>query len=397
SGRLRNDALYGKKAALHRKPREGAQSMPELFRRAGYRTVDIGKISHTPDGRVFAYDGTGDGRHELPGAWDELATPFGPWKRGWGSFFAYAGGAHREDGTGRRELSEFSVERDTDLPDGLMAQAATAKLAELADGDEPFFLGVGFFKPHLPFVAPAGDRAAFAEVEISDSEAPPLPSPYGASSGEFRGYRAGTRTAFPPSAEAALEAKRAYLACVRYVDRQVGAVLDALEAEGLAESTIVVIWGDHGWHLGESGVWGKHTLFDRSLRSTLLLRAPGVTKPGRRIRRLAATIDLYPTLMELCGLGNEPVDAPLDGVSLVPLLGASPTSVRSSVSSYWGKRASIRTAHHRLLATRAEAGGWRDVQLYRTKDGPDPLRSVAAEEPEVVSRLTGILSASEPR
>ncbi len=143
--------------------------MPELFRLHGYRTICIGKVSHTADGRVYEYNGQGDGRLELPGAWDELPTPFGPWERGWGIFFAYANGRHREDGQGHRDVMEFVAEEDDDLPDGLLASTAIEQLQNLASRDQPFFLAVGFFKPHLPFVATREDWEAFENVEIPAS------------------------------------------------------------------------------------------------------------------------------------------------------------------------------------------------------------------------------------
>ncbi|MEM9803538.1 MAG: sulfatase-like hydrolase/transferase, partial [Planctomycetota bacterium] len=170
------------------------------------------------------------------------------------------------------------------------------------------------------------------------------------------------------------------------VDRQVGIVLDALEETGLADSTIVVVWGDHGWHLGDSGIWGKHTLFDRSLRSALMVRAPGVTRPGSRTSSLVATLDLYPTLIDLCGLDDRRTSHPLDGVSLRPLLDGSRASVRDAVTARWGKAATVRTATHRLLVRRRE-GGWRDVRLYRVADGPDPVTDRAGDEPETVAAL----------
>ncbi|MEM1451003.1 MAG: sulfatase [Planctomycetota bacterium] len=379
SGRLGNASLYGGKRALSREALDGAQTMPELFRRNGYRTVCIGKISHTPDGRVFAYDGSGDGRDELPNAWDVLATPFGPWERGWGAFFAYAGGRHREDGTGARSVFEFIAETDDALPDGLMARAATEQLKDLAERDGPFFLGVGFFKPHLPFVATRADRAALEGVEVPPPPWPePLEGPYDSRSGEFMGYRG--------AGEDAVEARRAYLACVRYVDRQVGVVLGALEETGLAKNTIVVVWGDHGWHLGDSGIWGKHTLLDRSLRSVLMVRAPGVTRAGSRTASLVATLDLYPTLVDLCGLEDRRTSHELDGVSLRPLLDGTAPSVRDAVTARWGKAATVRTGTHRLLARRRD-GEWRDVRLYLTADGPDPITDRSNAEPKTVEAL----------
>jgi arylsulfatase A-like enzyme len=388
SGRLGNESLYRGARALPREPQDGARTMPELFRRNGYRTVQIGKISHTPDGRVFAYDGSDDGRHELPDAWDELATPYGPWARGWGAFFAYSGGRHREDGEGHRDLFEFTAERDTDLPDGLIAEAAAAKLAEIGARDEPFFLGVGFYKPHLPFVAPRSDLEAMEEVDVPP---PPRPEawdgPYGSRSGEFYGYHAPHGSTRPLGPDATLASRRAYLACVRYVDRQIGVVLDALDDAGLADSTVVVVWGDHGWHLGDSAIWGKHTLLDRSLHSALLLRAPGVSRPGTRTTSVTSTLDLYPTLVDLCALEDRATSAPLDGVSLRPVLDGTAQSVRDAAHSSWRTARTVRTARHRLVARRGDDRRWRDIVLLRDEDGPDPGENLAAGEDGWVESL----------
>ena len=141
--------MYSGNSALNPIQQPGAQSLPELFRRSGYHTTLIGKISHSADGRVYEYSGAGDGRDEIPLAWDEKATPLGAWKRGWGIFFAYGRGRHREDGQGHSDLMEFTVENDDDLPDGLMATAAVEKLRQFREADQPFFLGLGFFKPHF--------------------------------------------------------------------------------------------------------------------------------------------------------------------------------------------------------------------------------------------------------
>lgn len=386
SGALGNEALYRGATGLSAEATPRPQSVPELFRRRGFRTVCFGKISHTPDGRVFAYDGSGDGRSELPHAWDELPTPFGPWKRGWGAFFAYPGGAHREDGGGHADLMDFTAKADTDLPDGLIAEAAAGRLAELGRTDQPFFMGVGFFKPHLPFVAPAGDFAAMEEVEV------PLPlererpkSAYVPGSGEFRRYRArrgqeSVRGKLPTEDADVLRDRRAYLACVRYVDRQVGTVLGALKEAGLADSTVVVIWGDHGWHLGDSGAWGKHSLLDRSLRSVLMVRAPGVTSPGGRTDALVSTLDLAPTLFDLCGFTDAQMQHTMDGVSIRPLLDGSASEVRDHVAGYYGESATLRTKHHRLLARRAE-GKWQDVRIFPMDGAKDPALERWSEPP----------------
>jgi len=384
-----NEGLYRGPTALQREPTEGAQTLPELFRRSGYRTVLVGKVSHTPDGRVYAYDGSGDGRPELPGAWDELATPFGPWERGWGAFFAYADGRHREDGEGHRDLMEFAVEADQDLPDGRNAAVAVEKLSELAQSDEPFFLGLGFYKPHLPHVATQADWEAVAALDVPPPEHPERPgSPYWHRSGEYYRYDFPFPKQRPLADEDALRARRAYLACVRYTDRQVGKVLDALDELELADRTVVVLWGDHGWHLGESQIWGKHSPFERALRSPLIVRAPGM-EPGVS-DALVESLDVYPTLVELCRPSFTRTEHPLDGVSLAPLLASPDSEVREAAVSCFGDVVSVRTTTHRLIARRADEG-FGDVELYALADGPDPIRDLASDEPELVERLLALL------
>lgn len=391
SGALGNNAMYAGRTQLSQEQLAGAQTMPELFRRSGYHTVCIGKISHTPDGRVFAYDGEGDGRPEMPHAWDELPTPFGPWGRGWGIFFAYAGGRHREDGGGHTDLMEFVAEEDDDLPDGMMASVAIDKLAELREREEPFFLGLGFFKPHLPFVAPRRDWEALADRDV-----PPPPEPdivdsaYWHRSGEFYKYDAPFPKARPLAPRDALTARRAYLACVRYTDRQVGRVLDALDELDLSESTIVVVWGDHGWHLGDSAIWGKHSPFERALNSTLIIRAPGISTPGTVCPALVESLDLYPTLVDLCEPEFTETVHPLDGQSLRPLLTGERESIHEAALSYWRSAVSVRTATHRLIATQDDSGP-KQIELYDMRTGVDPVTNLADEEPELTERLLKLI------
>ncbi len=384
-----NQALYEGATKLVADELPGAQSLPELFRRSGYRTVLDGKISHTADGRVYAYDGSGDGRPEMPHAWDEYATPLGAWKNGWGIFFAYPEGVGREDGSGHQDLMDFSVVDDTDLPEGLLAQTAVARLESFAESEEPFFIGLGFFKPHLPWVAPRQDWEAFADVEIPPVADPEKPdSPFWPSSGEFYRYDAPYEKTRPLEPEAARQARRAYLACVRYMDRQVGKVLDALDRTGLAENTVVVLWGDHGWHLGEQQVWGKHAPFERALRSPLIVRAPGVTGGGTVCPTPVETIDLYPTLVELCAPSFAETAFPLDGNSLVPALRGETPDGDAVAVSYWRGAVTARSERYRLVGE-TKGGEVVDPQLYDLSEDADSMTDVAAENPEVVARLVG--------
>lgn len=382
-----NSGFYQGPSALTRERTNGAQTMPELFRRSGYRTVCIGKISHTADGKVFSYSGQGDGRPELPNAWDVLATPYGPWKRGWGIFFAYTGGRHREDGQDHHDLMEFIAEKDEDLPDGLLAKQAIEQLRKLKQKKTPFFLGLGFFKPHLPFVATKADWNAIAQTNVP---LPPHPekikSPYWHRSGEFYRYDFPFPKEHPLRREDQLHARRAYLAAARYTDRQVGKVLDTLQQLDLADSTIVVVWGDHGWHLGDSGIWGKHTPFERAVHSPLIIKAPGLSESGLRCDSLVETIDIYPTLVDLCRPDFTRTEHPLDGISLKPLLQGKRTQTHEAALSYWGRAISVRTRKYRLVAT-SRNGKFTNVELYNVKNDPDPGTNIASREPDVVDKL----------
>ncbi|MFI4874640.1 MAG: sulfatase [Blastopirellula sp. JB062] len=388
TGAYANSVFYAGKNRLSAKQLPGAQTMPELFRRSGYHTVSIGKISHTADGKVYEYDGSGDGREEMPGAWNEDATPYGDWKRGWGIFFAYEGGSHREDGSGRQDLFEFTAKRDEDLPDGMLAAAAIKKLSELKDREEPFFLGIGFIKPHLPFVATQQDWEAVAQREMTPPQSPnQLDSTFWHRSGEFYRYDAPHEKSTPLATADALTVKRGYLACVRYVDRQIGKVLNELERLNLADNTIVVVWGDHGWHLGEYAIWGKHAPYERTLNSTLIVRAPGVTQPGSISDALVDSIDIYPTLIELCQPRFQKTAHQLDGVSLRPLLTGQVEQVHDVSLSYWrGGATSIRSPTHRLIVKRQE-GKPPIHELYDLRQSSDPTENLAASRPKLVAEL----------
>ena len=391
SGALRNNSFHSGKTAIKNKQLPGAQTMPELFRRSGYKTVLIGKISHTPDGKVFSYNGDGYGKLEMPRAWDHLATPMGQWKRGWPLFFAYAEGKHREDGRKQMEVMEFIAERDNELPDGLLAESAILQLNQLKEQGENFLMGLGFFKPHLPFVAPKQDWEAFKKITI------PVPlnnrsfdSPYKHDSGEFFKYSTPYEIKKPLDPESAIMAKRAYLACVRYIDRQIGKVLRHLEKIDLVRNTIVVIWGDHGWHLGDAQQWGKHTPFEIANRSVLMIRAPSIDG-GFSTNALAETLDIYPTLIDLCKPKFNKTQHPLDGISLVPILRKEKKSVRKYATSYWKDAISIRSQSHRLIA-KVRNKKIIDKKLYDLTRRIDSIKNILSKEPEVGKELTRQIS-----
>jgi len=385
-----NAGFYSGKTALSAETLPGAKSIPELFKRNGYHTVLIGKISHTADGRVYSYNGDGDGRDEVPNAWSEMSTPYGTWKRGWGIFFAYANGIHREDGSGAKDLVNFTVNNDDDLPDGQMAVHAIDRLKHLAGQDKPFFMGLGFFKPHLPFVAPKQDWE-----ELKEANVPPPPYPnkikssYWHSSGEFFKYDF-PYPKQPLAPENVINARRAYLACVRYTDRQVGRVLKTLDETGLSNNTIVVLWSDHGWNLGDSALWAKHTPLERAVRSPLIISVPGMKEAGSSSDALVESLDLFPTIIELTKLQCKKTEHPLDGKSLVQILDNPSAKVRDAALSYWRDGISIRTHFHRLVVTRKNDQISR-VELYDRSTQFDPVENKADAHPEIVEQLKSYL------
>jgi len=398
TGALGNSALYSGKTALSREQLPGAQSLPELFRRSGYHTTLIGKISHTADGKVTAYNGTGDRRDEVPHAWDDLATPYGPWKRGWGIFFAYADGKHREDGGGHKDLMQFTAKEDYELPDGMMADTAVEKLKAYGKSGQRFFMGLGFFKPHLPFVATQKDWEAVDAMDIQPAPHGTKPeTAYWHTSGEFYKYKTDYPKTNPLAKEDQITARKAYLACVRYTDRQIGKVLNVLQETGLEDNTIVVVWGDHGWHLGESALWAKHVSHERALNSPLLIKVPGLTNQGQMTEALAETLDIYPTLVELCQPKFQQTEHPLDGVSLAPIVQGTGDQVRDVAVSYWrNNQASIRDHQHRLIV-QMQKGTPQKIELYDIRETPDPVENLAQEKPEVVSKLLKAAQDALPR
>ncbi len=357
------------------------ESFVHLFRRNGYHTTAIGKIGHYVDGRLYSYEGEGDGAPEMPFSWDEHLMPYEKWGTAWNSFFAYADGSNRNMNRGHYPAYERVDVPDTAYPDGLIAETAIQKLDDLQD--EPFFLGVGFFKPHLPFTAPEKYWALYDPDSLDVSPNPEAPVGINSNSLHpsnemFASY------AHPHRGKANDKILRhAYYASVSYVDAQVGKVLDELDRLGLREKTIVVVWGDHGWHLGDQTIWGKHTTFERALRSALIVQVPGMKNPGQPTQGIVETLDLYPTLAELAGL-----DAPTDltGTSFVPLLNDPSLPGKNGAFGYWRGRSTLRTDRYRLVVYEDSTEIPR-IELFDHETDPFETKNVASMHPERVAKL----------
>lgn len=372
-----NDAI-GKTAAKQPHP-----ALPALFRQNGYRTVSVGKITHYPGGR--GGKGWQDGPEELPGAWDEALMPGGPWKTPEGAMHGYANGLTRQQAAKdpvKKPVSQSAAGDDRTFPDGWIAEEAVKQLKALAGGGKPFFLAAGFIKPHLPFAAPESYFAASSGVAAPVPRAPEKPAfpTTWHGSGEFRQYRANEGDPFrePAAAEAY---RKAYLACVRYTDAQVGKLLAALDASPAAKNTIVVLWGDHGFLLGEHAIWGKHCLFEEALHSPLIVRVPGQQKPGEASGAIVETIDVYPTLVDLAGL---PVAESLDGRSLVPQIGDPAAASDGMAAGFWQGAATLRTDRHRLIVSGKDRA---TVELYDHREDPAEAVNAAGKQKQEAAAL----------
>jgi iduronate 2-sulfatase len=376
-----NDALMAAAKDSEKQP----FSLPRQFRENGYRTVSVGKVSHYPGG-LGGKDWNDPKKTEMPGSWDVSVMPTGPWETPEKAMHGYADGVPRGAGT---PLSEHKEGEDLRYTDGWITREAIAQMDSLAEKKEPFLLAVGIMKPHLPFACPKSYLDLYEGAKL-----PPIPHPQkpaGLStwhkSNEFNRYSRGDRDPWTEP-DYADEIRRSYAACVSYADAQVAQVMWRLEKLGLAENTIVVLWGDHGWHLGEHAVWGKHTLFEESLLAPLVIRAPGMKQPGAKTDAIVETIDIYPTLCELAGV---PTPDGLSGNSLSKHL-ANPATPGGEALSYFNANETIRTDRHRLIRHN-EKGKPPAFELYDHGTLEKESQNIAAENPELVRELAEMLDA----
>ena len=378
-----NQALFERASRMKDAPETVPPSMPEWFRANGYTTVSVGKVSHHPGGWGGG-NWADKSRPEMPGAWDRQLMPCGAWEYPSRAMHGLANGQSRQ--RGKMKAYESAAGPDTIYPDGLIADEGLVQLKELAAADTPFFLAIGLIRPHLPFGAPEAYMAPYKEVAL-----PPTPHPgkptwrttwHG--SGEFsRQYDHSGRDPNSDAGYADL-LRRHYAACVTYADKHVGEILDALKEAGAEQNTVVVLWGDHGWHLGEHAIWGKHCLFEEALRSPLIISTPNLEAPGVKADAIVSSLDIFPTLCDLTGL-ELPTFA--NGRSLRPQL-EDPEAIGHLAVSYWGRAKTIRTDAHRLIL---HHDGYAELYDHRTVE--KETKNLAKEKPELVQKLSKQLKA----
>jgi arylsulfatase A-like enzyme len=276
---------------------------------------------------------------------------------------------------------------DETFTDGKVAALAISKLKGLSGKSEPFFLAVGFVKPHLPFVSPKKywDLYDPAGITLAPNPFRPKGAPdYAVLPGsELRAFKGIPEGSVPP--ELARQLKHGYYAGTSYTDAQIGRVLDELDRLGLRKNTIVVLWGDHGWKLGEHDAWCKHSNVENDVNAPLIISAPGMKASGKHTKALVEMVDLYPTLAELAGL---PVPAHVEGTSLAPLL-SDPTRPwkRAAFSQFHRRSAgrelmgySMRTDRYRLTVwvDRRDSTAVDAMELYDHQTDPQENTNIAA-------------------
>lgn len=373
TGILANAQIFRQTIPKHR-------SMPQAFRNAGYFVSRIGKLYHYNVPRSIGTNG-----HDDPGSWEMELNPAGvdrlveeP------QIFSLTPGQF--GGT----LSWFaSPESDAKHTDGLMASDAEWVLERCAkQKDRPFFLALGFFRPHTPYVSPKpyfdkypADTMPIVEGIAEDQKDIPAP-----------GLGSYKREQDKLTDDLRREARQAYLASISFMDSQVGRVIDALDRLQLSDNTIVVFTSDHGYHMGEHGLWQKMSLFEESARVPLLFVTPNSKQAGKVAKSPVSHVDLFPTLAELCGV---PTPDPLQGQSLVPMLNAPETRGRgwalTQVMRGGGQAAAAVTTNvgadgkrffgYSLRTERYRYTEWDDGQrgreLYDHESDPKEIRNLA--------------------
>ena len=344
----------------------GVVTLPQHFKTHGYHTRSVGKITHGPNALL-----------------DQLSWSAPIWREFWQPI----------DKKTNPSWQALDV-ADDELEDGRISSAAVEVLSQIRD--RKFFLAVGFNKPHLPFYAPSKYFDLYPPQAFSvpvDSILPTDAPDIASNPKALKGYQDISK--YPPfDDEKTLELIRAYAATTSYVDAQVGRVLNQLNTLGLTENTVVVLWGDHGFHLGEHGLWRKNTLFEDSVRSPLIISVPGQASPNAKTDALVELIDIYPTMCDACQL---PIPTEVEGISMIPVVEEPTRTWKTAAFSQLSRGrmhgVSIRTKRYRY--TEWGQDGVHGVELYDYDTDPDETVNIASlpENAERVVHLSERLHA----
>lgn len=361
-----------------------AVSLAKHFKRNGYYTISNGKVFHNPQ--------------DMSDSWHEIALP-GP--TGWNLSRTPAGSPEQDlwlDPQSNKYIHPESKRgpflESADVPDeayhdGRVAAKTIADLKRLKDTNQPFFLACGFFMPHLPWNVPKRyyDLYDPEAIDLAEVREPPrnLP-PEVRNSGEIRNYTRVDEFGWPDSDKFHRQARHAYYASVSYIDTLIGRILDTLKTLEMDRDTIVILWGDHGWHLGEYNFWGKHNTLNNALQVPLIVRAPD-RPAGVRTDALVEFVDIYPTLCELAGLPL-PKSHRLAGRSFVPLMESPNRPWKEAAYSEWLRGSTVKT--DRYIYTEWPSG---NRMLFDHHKDPYETVNIAdrAEHAEIVVQLRKLL------
>lgn len=362
TGMYPDQTLVRRNAIYIREHIPNVVTMPQMFRRNGYFATRIGKMYHY---NVPKHIGTSG--HDDPYSWNQTFNPRGRDVDEESKIFSLRKGQF--GGT----LSWLAAEgTDEEQTDGIAATLAVDRLKAHAKTGKPFFLAVGLYRPHTPFVAP---KKYFEMYPVASIRIPEVPKGY------FDTLPAAARKTILRKRDQvnlpeklAREAIQAYYASITFADAQIGRILNALEQTGLDKNTVVLFTSDHGYHMGEHGHYQKTTLFENSDRVPLVIAGPGVTARGQTHKQPVEMVDFYRTLADLCG-----IEAPgtVTGLSLAPALVDTSKTIRSSALTQYSSGYSLRTARYRYTEWGQDGAG--GAELYDRGKDPEELVNLAGK------------------
>jgi iduronate 2-sulfatase len=352
-----------------------AITLPQLFRTSGWFAARVGKLYHYGVPNTIGTSGLDDYL-----SWDLTINPRGRDREVHDRIFSLRPG---QFGGTVSWLADDGA--DAEHTDGIAAAESVRLLERFKRTGESFFLAVGFYRPHTPYVAPG----RYFELYPRDRIELPTLSDADRSRTPDAAYRSALKEQDAMTDDQRREAIQAYRASITFMDAQVGHVLDALDRLGLSDSTIVVFTSDHGYHLGDHGLWQKMSVFERSARVPLIIAAPGAKARGVATRGLAELVDLYPTLADLAGLKPK---TPVDGVSLAPMLQDPAATVKDAAFTQVRNGYSVRTDRWRYMDWE---GGEQGAQLYDMENDPGETTNLAndARHAATVNDLRARLAA----
>jgi iduronate 2-sulfatase len=337
-------------------------SLPQHFKNHGYTSLSLGKIFHHSEREP------GDD----PQSWSEPAWFHGEPYRHWFKqesldYVKRLKALPKDEQPKQLRAAPFEAadEPDESYPDAQTATKAIETLKRLKAAEKPFFLGVGFVKPHLPFTCPQKYWDLYPEDSIKpvihSARPKDAPEPAFHNHYELRTYGTVPGDGDIPD-EMTLNLIRGYRACVSFMDAQLGRVLDELDRLGLRESTLIVFWSDHGYHLGENGIFTKMTNFEQGTRVPLIVSTPRMKTAGKRTRALVELVDLYPTIAQLCAL---PLPEHLEGIGFAPLLKNPDQAWKKAAFSQY-----LRTGKPPYMGRSIRTDRWRYTEWHDLKQQP---------------------------